>query len=158
MSKEEAEKLISCEKCGFQNPTGAKFCLNCGKSLVISASVPSPGFDGLSLLHFTGSIYILISVLFNALYRASWIFLGLFLAVAVMGLCVGYGFYSWQKVTRRRLVKAVSAVTVGLGFGVTFVLFYLGLNVSGVVGPAWVIFVVTGWKLWTDKKRLKDTP
>lgn len=104
------------------------------------------------------SAYILISVLFNELYQTSYIFLGLFLAVAIMGLGAAYGFNSWGRVTRRRLVQVVSAVTVGLGFGVTFVLFYLGLSVSGVVGPAWVFFVVTGWKLWTDRNRLKNAP
>src|SRR3989304_6357165 len=102
MSKEEAEKMISCEKCGFQNPAGAKFCLNCGKSLAISAALPSAGFEGLSLLHFTGSTYIVVSVAFNELYRVSPVFLGLFLAVAIMGLGVAYGFYVWQKVTRRK--------------------------------------------------------
>lgn len=157
MSKEEAENVIQCGKCGFQNPAGAKFCLNCGKSLAIPATVPSAGFDGLSLLHFTGSIYILISVAFNELYRVSLIFLGIFIAVPIMGLGVAYGFYTWQKVTHRKLVQVVSVVTIALGFSVTFVLFYLGLNVSGVIGPAWVIFLVTGWKLWTDRNRLKTS-
>jgi hypothetical protein len=154
---ERVESANKCGKCGFQNPVGAKFCLDCGKSLAISALSPSAGFDGLSLLHFTGSVYILVSLAFNELYRVSPVFLGLFLAVAIMGLGVAYGFYVWSKVTRRKLVQAVSAVTIVLGFGSTFILFYLGLGYSGVVGPAWVIFVVTGWKLGADRKRLKNT-
>ena len=156
MLKEEAEKVIPCGKCGFRNPAGAKFCLNCGKSLATSAMLPSAGFDALSLLHFTGSIYILISLVFNELYRTSLVFLALFLAVAIMGMGSAYEFYVWLKVTRRKLVQATSAVTIALGFSVTFVLFYLGLNVSGIVGPAWVIFAVTGWKLWADRTKLKN--
>ena len=156
MSQKESENEIICGNCGFRNPAGAKFCLNCGKSLAISALSPSQGFDGLSLLHFTGSIYVLVSLMFNELYRWSPIFLGLFLAVGFLGLGAAYGFYAWQKVTQRKLVQAVSAVTIALGFASTFILFYLGLGVSGVVGPAWVIFVVTGWKLWADRNRLKN--
>lgn len=152
------ENTIICGKCGFRNPAGAKFCLNCGKSLVVSAPLPSVSFDGLSLLHFTGSAYILISVLFNELYKASVVFLGIFVAIAIMGFGLAYGFYSWKKVTRRKVVQAVSGVTIVLGFVSTFILFFLGLNVSGIVGPAWIIFLVTGWKLWADRNRLKGAP
>ena len=155
MSQKEFESELICGKCGSPNPASAKFCLNCGKSLAVSAALPSSGFEGLSLLHFTGSIYVLVSVVFNELYRLSPIFLGLFFAVGFLGLGAAYGFYVWPKVTRRKLVQAISAVTIAVGFGSTFILFYLGLGVSGVVGPAWVIFVVTGWKLWADRNKLK---
>lgn len=157
MSQKEVDNLTTCGKCGFQNPADAKFCLNCGKSLAISTLSPSSGFEGLALLHFTGSIYVLVSVVFNELYRVSPVFLGLFLAVGFLGLGAAYGFSVWPKVTRRKLVQALSAVTIAVGFASTLILFYLGLGVSGVVGPAWVIFVVTGWKLWTDRNKLKNT-
>jgi hypothetical protein len=30
----------------------------------------------------------------------------------------------------------------------------MGLDVKGVFGPGWVIFVAAGWKLWKDRKSL----
>lgn len=151
----EKEVGVTCGKCGFVNPSGAKFCLNCGKNLTVSV-VPAGGLESLSLLHFVGSFYILVSILFNEVYRVSPVFLVAFLAVGFLGLIAAYGFYAWSRVgvRMRRLVKVVSLLTVALGFGSTFLLFFLGLGVSGVIGPVWVVFVVAGWKLWVDRQKL----
>ena len=146
---------VVCGKCGFVNPSGAKFCLDCGKRVVVSVR-SAGGLESLSLLHLVGSVYILVSILFNEVYRLEPVFLGAFLVVGFLGLVAAYGFYAWSRITvkMRRLVKAVSLVTIALGFSVTFMLFYLGLGVSGVIGPVWVVFVVAGWKLWVDRKKL----
>lgn len=151
----EKEVGVACGKCGFVNPLGAKFCLECGKSLAVSVGSDG-GLEGLSLLHLVGSIYVLISILFNEVYRLEPVFLAVFLAVGFLGLVAAYGFHAWSRVNvrMRQFVKAVSLLTVVLGFSVSFLLFYLGLGVSGVIGPVWVVFVVVGWKLWVDRQKL----
>jgi hypothetical protein len=43
-------------------------------------------------------------------------------------------------------------VAVAVGFAVTFLVFWMGLDIKGVFGPGWVIFAVAAWKLWRDRK------
>ena len=74
----EKEAGVACGKCGFVNPSGAKFCLECGKSLAVSVGSDG-GFESLSLLHLVGSVYVLVSVLFNEVYRLEPVFLAAFL-------------------------------------------------------------------------------
>ena len=152
MSEERAG--ATCGKCGHENPPGAKYCLNCGKKLGGAVEPGVRSFEGLSLLHLTGSAYVLISVLFNELVRQTVFFVP-YLATGLLGLAAAYEFHNWPNVERKRLITAVSLLTIALGFGATFVLFLLGLTVHGVIGPAWVIFLINGWKLWTDRHRLQ---
>jgi hypothetical protein len=150
----EENSQIVCGKCGFKNPSGAKYCLNCGKKLGVSLESGSTGFDGLFLLHLTGSVYVLISIIFNELVRLTILFLVPYLVVGFLGLAAAYEFHNWSNVKRKRLVKSISLLAIALGFAATFILFLLGLGVHGVIGPAWVIFLVNGWKLWKDRQRL----
>jgi hypothetical protein len=151
----EKETGIACENCGFVNPSGVKFCSNCGKNLAV-VSIPTERFESLFLLNLAGSLYVLMSVLFNEVYSISPIFLTAFLAVSVLGLIAAYGFYSWSKIDSKKklLIKVISGLTVVLGFSSTFFMFYLGLAVSGVIGPIWIIYVILGWRLWTDRQKL----
>jgi hypothetical protein len=145
---------VTCGKCGHKNPLGANYCLSCGKKLGEPVESGLRSFEGLSLLHLTGSAYVLISVLFSELIRQT-VFLVPYLATGLLGLAAAYEFHNWPNVERERLVTAVSLLTIALGFGATFVLFLLGLTVHGVIGPAWAIFLINGWKLWTDRHRLR---
>jgi hypothetical protein len=79
----EKKPGIACGKCGFENRSGAKYCLNCWKKLDVSAESARTlrSFEGLSLLHLTGSVYVLVSVLFNELVRISLLSLAPYLAV-----------------------------------------------------------------------------
>jgi hypothetical protein len=153
MSKEAAG--ATCGKCGSENPPGAKYCLNCGKKLVGPVEPGFRSFEGLSLLHLAGSAYVLISVLFNELIFGHPLFLVPYLVAGLLGLAAAYEFHNWLNVERKRLIIAISMLTISLGFGATFVLFLVGLTVHGVIGPTWVIFLLNGWKLWADRHKLQ---
>jgi len=141
--------LVKCEKCGFDNPSNVKFCGNCGARLSVTAITPK--FEGLALLHITGSAYLIISLIFNALVQASLIFLIPYIISALLGLYAGYEFYI-GKVSK--YLKFVSALAIILGLVSTFLLFWIGLGVRGVIGPAWVIFLINAWMLWKERARL----
>jgi hypothetical protein len=141
--------LVKCEKCGFDNPSNVKFCGNCGTKL--SAIVEVRKFESLALLHITGSVYLLISLIFNALVQASMIFLIPYIISALLGLYAGYEFYI-GKVSK--YLKFVSALAIILGLVSTFLLFWIGLGVRGVIGPAWIIFLINLWMLWKERARL----
>lgn len=141
--------MVKCEKCGFDNPSNVKFCGNCGARLSVTAITPK--FEGLALLHITGSAYLIISLIFNALVQASLIFLIPYIISALLGLYAGYEFYI-GKVSK--YLKFVSALAIILGLVSTFLLFWIGLGVRGVIGPAWVIFLINAWMLWKERARL----
>jgi hypothetical protein len=141
--------LVKCEKCGFDNPSNVKFCGNCGARLSIATITPK--FEGLALLHITGSVYLLISLIFNALVQASMIFFIPYIISGLLGLYAGYEFYL-GKVSK--YLKFVSALAIILGLASTFLLFIIGLGVRGVIGPAWIIFLINLLMLWKERARL----
>ncbi len=147
--KEDVSKSTKCMKCGFENSADVKFCGNCGSKLGTLAAVPK--FEGLAILHFTGSIYLLISLIFNALVQASMIFIIPYLSSGLLGLYAGYEFYIGKV---GKWLKVISALAIALGLASTFMLFLLGLEIRGVVGPAWAIFLINAWILWNERARI----
>ena len=141
--------MVKCEKCGFDNPSNVKFCGNCGARLSIATITPK--FEGLALLHITGSAYLIISLIFNALVQASMIFFIPYIISGLLGLYAGYEFYL-GKVSK--YLKFVSALAIILGLASTFLLFWIGLGVRGVIGPAWIIFLINLLMLWKERARL----
>jgi len=141
---------IKCKKCGFENPPNFKFCGNCGEKLVEAEATPR--FEGLALLHITASIYLIISLIFNVVVQASPAFITPYIISALLGLYAGYRFYAGR--TGKHL-KIVSAIAIILGLASTFILFLVGLGMlRGVIGPAWIIFLISAWTLWKMRKRL----
>lgn len=170
----EKETDVVCGKCGVRNAPVAKYCSNCGGELLAPAELAFSGLDGLSLVHLAGSLYVLVSALFNwnvdrDLYKllvgsdnlASVLLLVPYLVTGGLGLIASYEFGVWSRVKMRKLVVLISATATAVGLGSTFALFYLGLAYLGfslqLVGPAWVIFLVNAWKLWTDRKRFRTS-
>jgi hypothetical protein len=141
--------MVSCEKCGFENPPGLKFCGNCGARL--SSSLEIARFEGLALLHIAGSLYLLLSLASNALVQASPAFITLHASSALLGLYAGYRLYTGRA---GKYLKIVSPLAIALGLASTLTLFLLGLTIRGVVGPAWIIFLVNAWALWRDRRKL----
>jgi len=141
-------ETVKCAKCGFENLANLKFCGNCGVKLGVSVIPP---FEELALLHITGSAYLLISLIFNALVQASIIFIAPYLASGLLGLYAGYRFHKGKV---GKWLKIVSAITIAVGLASTFASFLMGLAVKGVIGPAWVIFLVNAWQLWKERVRL----
>ncbi len=141
--------MVKCEKCGFDNPTNLKFCGNCGARL--GAIAETPKFEGLALLHITASAYLIISLIFNALVQASMMFIIPYIASALLGFYAGYEFYI-GKISK--YLKFVSALAIIIGLASTFLLFWIGLEIRGVIGPAWVIFIINLWILWKERARL----
>jgi hypothetical protein len=140
---------VKCRKCGFENPPSFKFCGNCGEKL-IEVEV-APKFEGLALLHVTASIYLLISLIFNALVQASLAFITLYAASALMGLYAGYQFYLGKTGKHLKIISSLAIIT---GLASTSILFLIGLGIRGVIGPAWIIFLVNAWVLWKERKKL----
>jgi hypothetical protein len=69
----------------------------------------------------------------------------------LLGLYAGYEFYI-GKVSK--YLKIVSALAIILGLVSTFLLFWIGLGVRGVIGPAWIIFLINLLMLWKERARL----
>jgi len=139
--------LVKCDKCGFENPEGLKFCGNCGAKL----GIVTPKFEGLALLHITGSIYLLTSLIFNTLVQSILILTTTYLASALLGLYAGYEFYK-GKVTK--WLRITSAAATATGLASTLILFLMGLGVRGIIGPAWTIFMINAWMLWKQRLSL----
>ncbi|MEM2569957.1 MAG: zinc ribbon domain-containing protein [Candidatus Bathyarchaeia archaeon] len=156
MSKKRAEKTserIKCVKCGFENPAEMKFCGNCGAKLTVAeAQKCTSSLESLIMLHLTGSLYLLISLAFNSLIRANTSFILMFvlpyLASTVLGLYAAYMLY---KGVSGKYSKIISLAAIISGLVPTLILFIIGLGIRGVIGPAWIIFLVNAWLLW--KKR-----
>lgn len=138
---------MKCRKCGFENPEGLKFCGNCGSRLNV---VEPSRFESLAFLQLAGSLYLLISLIFNALVQASLLFVIPYLLSCLLGLYSSYMFYVGRV---GREVKVVSALAIALGLSFTLLLFLIGLGVRGVIGPAWVIFLISAWVLWRTRKQ-----
>lgn len=147
--KTRANKLgnreVKCPKCGYGNPDEAIFCLKCGAKLGVA---DGGAFEGLVFLHLAGSLYVLLSAALNALVQASTVILALYIVPGVLGLYVAYTLHTRRAV---RWTKFLSLTTVTLGLVGTLLLFIIGLRIRRVVGPAWIIFLITGWKLWRDR-------
>jgi hypothetical protein len=141
--------MVRCGKCGFENPPDLKFCGNCGARL--SVVLETPRFEGLALLHIAGSLYLLLSLAFNALVQAIPAFIILHASSALLGLYAGYRFYTGRA---SKYLKIVSPLAIALGLTSTSILFLLGLAIRGVIGPAWIIFLVNAWALWRDRRKL----
>jgi hypothetical protein len=45
-------------------------------------------------------------------------------------------------------------MSIALGLAGTLTLFLIGLGLRGIVGPAWLIFVINAWKLWKNRSKL----
>jgi len=143
------EMSIKCRKCGFENPPNFKFCGNCGEKL--AETEVAPKFEGLALLHITASIYLIVSLIFNAVVQASPAFITPYVLSALLGLYAGYRFY--QAKTSKHLI-VISAIAIILGLASTLSLFLIGLGIRGVIGPAWTIFLINAWTLWKARKKL----
>jgi uncharacterized protein (DUF983 family) len=154
----KVKEKVKCLKCGFENFPGAKYCSNCGEKLAAPVSVKAlEGLEDLFTLHLVGSLYVLTSLVFNAVVRAS-LFLAIpYLASGVLGLVSAWTLHSLSsgKSHRwRRWVKLASAMSIALGLAGTLTLFLIGLGLRGIVGPAWLIFVINAWKLWKNRSKL----
>lgn len=53
-------------------------------------------------------------------------------------------------------MKIVSALAIIIGLASTLILFLIGLGIRGVIGPAWIIFLigVGAWTLWKERKKI----
>jgi len=141
-------KVGECPKCGARNPEGAKFCNNCGARLQVAVE---GGFEGLVYLHLVAALYMLLSAAFNAIVQGSPLFLGLYVVAGVLGICVAYALRAGKV---KGWVKLASFIMIVSGLIGTTLMFLIGLEIKGVIGPAWVIFLVTAWKLWQDRRSL----
>jgi hypothetical protein len=147
-------KRVKCPKCGFENLPEARYCSSCREELGVDVRAVGGRFEGLTLLHLVGSFYVLVSLVFNEVVRASLFFMVPYLVSGVLGLVCAWGFSHWSSIKVKGLVKLLSVISVGVGLIGTFLLFVIGLDLKGIVGPAWLIFLVSAWKLWRDWIRL----
>lgn len=145
---DDTPNSMKCKKCGFENPKNLKFCSNCGARL--RTATITPKFEGLALLHITASVYLLISLIFNALVQASMIFTVPYIVSGLMGLYAGYEFYIGKV---GKWLKIISALAIIIGLAPTFLLFWIGLEIKGIIGPAWVIFLINAWMLWKERAK-----
>ena len=141
---------VKCPRCGFENPAGMKFCGNCGAKL--KTAVIQPEFKALELLHVTGSIYLLVSLIFNSLVQASQMLTILYAASALLGLYAAYKLHRGDSDGSLKLASILASI---IGLSATSFTFLIGLNVKGVIGPAWVIFAVTIYTFLREKQILK---
>jgi len=146
--KNDVQKSIKCVKCDFENPANMKFCGNCGTRLTVTAATPE--LEGLALLHIAGSAYLLISLFFNTLVRDTVLMIP-YLASGLLGLYAGYEFH---KRKTGKWLKIISTLAIIMGVVSTSYLFWMGLELRGVIGPAWVIFLTNAWTLWKNRGRL----
>ena len=113
--------------------------------------------EGLTYLFVVGSLYTILSVVFNPFVRDSAIYMPLYLVSGILGLFTAYALHQikggkWIKIL-------LASATIVLGFAGTFRLFFVGLlleseEIRGMFAPSWVIFLTTAWKLWRDRHRL----
>jgi len=149
LEPEKKPKKVKCAKCGFENFANASFCSGCGARLKpLPAELKRGRFEALTLLLLVGSAYLIVSLAVNVIYQVT-IFAILSIVSVVFGVYATYELYHGRFARR---VLASSALAVVFGFAVTFLVFLMGLDVKGVFGPGWIIFVAAGWKLWKDWK------
>ena len=138
-----------CEKCGFLNASGLKFCGNCGSKL--APVMVSRMVQALGLLFISTSLYLVISIIFNGVVQSSPLFLVGYLVSILLGMFVGYGIVRGE---RGGLFVIGAAASIAVGLGSSFLLFLVGLSAQGVIGPVWIFFVVMAWVLWKARKEL----
>lgn len=142
-----------CPKCAWKNPKEASFCLKCGSKLEIVKEPKRAPLEGLAFLYIVGSLYTILSAAFNPFVRESPLYLPLYLASGILGLCTTYALHQRKGGKWTRVL--LSSASVALGFAGTFRLFLVGLmlreEIRGIFGPAWIIFLITVWKLWRDR-------
>ena len=146
---DESKKII-CRKCGKENPVDAKFCLNCGSRLY---RVDGGNLRDLRSLFLVGSLYLLLSAI-----TLSDIFL-LFILYLIPGLTGLYVTFLLNRGVKGSPVKLLSILSLGMGFLVTLWIYYnglvtAGLTAGGLIGPSWIIFLVTGWRLWKRRSEI----
>jgi len=153
--KKNQKKTAVCPKCGWKNPEEAVFCLKCGSKIQKMEEALAP-LEGLTFLYIVGSLYTILSAVFNPFVRESALYLPLYFASGILGLCTAYVLH--QKKGGKWAKILLSSATVALGFAGTFRLFLIGLmlreEIRGIFSPAWIIFLITALKLWQDRHRL----
>jgi hypothetical protein len=147
LESEKKSRRVKCAKCGFENLANASFCSGCGARLKPFPAEVRGRLEALSLLLLVGSAYLVVSLAVNVIFQVV-IFAILSIVSVVFGVYASYGLYRGRF---GRGVLASSVVAVAFGFAVTFLVFWMGLDVKGVFGPGWVIFLVAGWKLLKDR-------
>ena len=136
-----------CPKCGNTNPAAAEFCFRCGARLRRGVG----NLDGLVVIYLVGALYVLISLLFNSIVQASYPILVSYAVTGVLGLYMAYVFHGGAV---RPWTKYLALVVPVLGIAGTGFLFFIGLSLRGIVGPAWIIFVLMLWKIWGDRQSI----
>jgi hypothetical protein len=69
----------------------------------------------------------------------------LYAVAGITGLIAAYQFYSGRV---EKYTKYLSLFAIGIGIVATSILFIMGLLLNGIIGPAWVIFIVNAFALW----------
>jgi uncharacterized protein (DUF983 family) len=151
LSSKKKSGRVKCPECGFENLVNASFCSGCGCSLKPTVKGQ---FEALYILLLVGSIYLFISLVFNELMQVP-LFAGPSFVSVVLGI---YASYRLSKGGIGRGVVAASAIAIGVGFVTTFFVFLLGLDIKGVFGPAWVIFLAAAYRLLKDRRMTTRTP
>jgi hypothetical protein len=131
------------------NGVGIKFCGNCGVEL--RATMLTDYVQALAILHIASSLYVLLTLGSNYLVQRNFFLLIPYAVVGVAGLYVGYEMHRGNG---GRWLKVASAITIGLGLAVTSFLYVFGLFYAGLIGPAWVLFLVCAWLLWVSRKSI----
>ncbi len=139
----------TCQRCGTNNVEEADFCIKCG--LRIRARNESSNHESLVYLHILGSSYLLFAALLNRfvfpLFSAGTA--GLIIYLLLYVIPVVSGFYVAYQVNRRNIrreVIAISLWTAAMGAIGTGWLFIIGLELGGIIGPAWLIFLASAIK------------
>lgn len=146
---------LKCSKCGFENQPDLKFCGNCGAELRKAPEGAKNKSEVLGLMYFTGAIYLLLSLGLNQLVRSTILFSVPYLVAGLVGLYVGYRFYTGRRVNRTLSALSILVIVIGLVF--TALLFAIGLGAKGVIGPSWVIFAVTAFALWKRNRQRNES-
>ena len=126
-----------------------KFCGNCGVEL--KASKGSDYVEALAILQITSAIFMLLTIGSNYLVYSVSFFLLLYAVVGVASLYVGYEMHRGSS---GRWLKLASATAIVIGLCTTSFIFYVGLSLGGLIGPAWVLFAMCAVLLWVSRKNL----
>jgi ribosomal protein L40E len=136
---EKEEKVVLCQKCGKINPRDAKFCLNCGNRLYIL--IGGEDLKEVTTLFILGSLYLLLFSIISMVTTGFWFFL-LYLIPGLTGL---YVVFLFNKGVKGLIAKLLSILTLALGLSLTMLTYTV---------PAWIIFLITGWRLWQKRSQI----
>lgn len=101
--------------------------------------------SALEILHLTGSFYVITSALFNFAVQM----MGPIVLFSIMSGFLGFvAFLMFRGRRMDELVRFLSVSAVVGGLVATSWAFYVGLELKGVEGPGWVIFLLIVWELW----------